>query len=141
MVLTCSFCEGNFSNEFEFTEHGFETCVSCGVKFKHYYSNPLFYKYHYFGYIRCFDDQDSDLIDNLFKRIPSIKDRHFPNFKKFLANEENINCYKKIVDLYGYYNGYLLSKILLPDGFLCEGCLKEFEWKKDIVHLVSALSK
>lgn len=116
-------------------------CVSCGCQFRHYYTNPFFSKYHYFGFIRCFDDNDNNLINELFKRIPSLKDKHYKFFQKNTDFQNNINCYKKIVDLYGYYEGYLLSKILLPDGFICEGCLKEFEWKNDIVHLVSALGK
>ncbi len=141
MVYNCSFCEEIFYNQIDFTNHGFETCINCGNLFKHYNTNPNFSKYNYFGYIRCFDNQDSNLLNDLFQRIPSLKEKHYRYFQKNLNIDDNIDCYKKIVDLYGYYEGYLLSKVLLPDGYICEACLKEFEWKKEIVHLVSALSK
>lgn len=139
-LISCSFCNNTFQDYNDYLIHGFEMCISCGQQFKHFYPNPFFSKGHYFGFIRCFDENDSQLIEELFKRAPGFKDMHWEYFtKKDIFNSGP--SYKKIIDLYGYYEGYLLSKILLPDGFLCEACLKEFEWKKDIVHLVSALSQ
>lgn len=135
MTYKCSFCETSYDNSSDYEMHGFETCISCGGQFRHFYINPFFSKYQYFGFIRCFDDQDIELMNELFKRIPSLKTKHI----KFIDGID-IYRYRKIVDLYGYYSGYLLSKVALPDGYLCEGCLKEFEWKNDIVHLVSKKS-
>ena len=112
----CDLCSSYFNTYKELMKHGFDKCVKCNENVQHPFSkNAAIDNNVRYGYIYTWDIYEHS------------------SYALIITDEDKIE-YKHPIEISGSSSSIYLSKIELPEGYICPDCFEILESEDKIVH-------